>query len=325
MERVLVLGGTGHIGAAVAREFADAGYDVTATGRRPGQRENLAGTNVAVSAGDDLTPGVLEHWVQRHTPDIVVDAATPYPVWLTDARNGDPTGQAVARVRRVLNACKRAQARLVLVSSFVTLPRQSVTASDEVLRALHCYFHLKSSVEGEVLAAFDRGDLTGSVVNPAACLGPYDLKPQALALVPSLLAGKVRAVTNAQTNVVDVRDVASCVRRLAESDQPPRQVPIFGHTLSVAELARQICAGAGVVAPRVTSNAMLGLAGLYGVENVLALAGRRTPWPSLSVMLLLASQPRSPSPEQLAHGDGVRPLDATLRDSIHWYRQIVGG
>ena len=78
--RVLVLGGTGHIGAAIARAFDQAGYAVTATGRSTRPRPSLDGTSIAVVSGDDTHRDRVAAWTQDK--DIVLDAATPYPLWL---------------------------------------------------------------------------------------------------------------------------------------------------------------------------------------------------------------------------------------------------
>ena len=53
MTRAVILGGTGHIGAAIARHFDDQGLDVIATGRRAGPVPSLAGTEVSYQPGDD--------------------------------------------------------------------------------------------------------------------------------------------------------------------------------------------------------------------------------------------------------------------------------
>jgi nucleoside-diphosphate-sugar epimerase len=322
MARVLVLGGTGHIGSAIARQFALAGHQVLATCRRPGPKANLDGTGIAISAGNDLIAGVIEHWIRQIAPDIVIDAATPYPIWLVDTKEVDPNRPAVARVRRIIAASAAMGAKLVLISSFTTLPSPRSGITDAVLSRLQGYFKLKKDVENEVSRALAEGGLEGFVVNPATCLGPFDLKPQAQAFIPSLLAGKVHAVTTHTINVVDVRDLARCVFELAKSPAPLPLVPVFGHSVQVDALARRCCEIAGVKAPRFSTDALVGTAALYSLEATLALAGRKTPWPSLPTMLVASSYVAQPSPEQLAHKGQPRPLDNTLADSIAWYKKL---
>ncbi|MEH6647182.1 NAD-dependent epimerase/dehydratase family protein [Sulfitobacter sp.] len=322
MARVLVLGGTGHIGSAIARQFALAGHEVLATCRHPGPRVNLEGTGIAISSGDDLIAGVIEYWMRQIAPDIVVDAATPYPVWLADSKEMDPNGPAVARVRRIIAASTAMRAKFILISSFTTLPSPRNGITNAILNRLQGYFKLKKNVEREVLLALAKGDLEGIVVNPATCLGPFDLKPQDQAFIPSLLAGKVHALTKHTINIVDVRDLAQCAFELAKSSAPLPPVPVFGHSLRVDALARRCCEMAGVKAPRFSTDALMGTAALYSLEATLAFTGRKTPWPSLPTMLVAASYAAEPSPEQLAHKGKPRPLDDTLADSIAWYQRL---
>ena len=76
--KALVLGASGHLGNAIARELLHRGYEVTAISRALNPASNLKDLPVAYSVGDLDTRGKLHQWVSGH--DVVVDAAAPYSI-----------------------------------------------------------------------------------------------------------------------------------------------------------------------------------------------------------------------------------------------------
>jgi len=320
----VILGGTGHIGAAIARRFAEEGFVVRATGRRDIVRPNLDGTGVDIITGDDTDPSVLHDWIDG--AEFVVDCATPYPVWMHDRPAQEVVQAAVARTRAVIAAAEATGAGLVLISSFVTLPRTTGLwgAIGQGLRAgAHPYFDLKAAVEDHVSHFLAHGG-QGAIIAPSTCFGPYDLKPREQTFIPMLLSGEVHGVADHAMNVVDVRDVADVVMAAAMTGSRT-PIPVFGHDVRLQDLVGMLCAARGVTPPRLIApegTAALGAAGLHVVETAYAIAGRKTPWPSLPALLLAASYPSAPSPAQRALHPTLRPLERTLEDAIAWYERI---
>lgn len=322
LPRVLVLGGTGHIGAAIARHFGGLGHHVMASGRAVAPRANLTGTGITQLSGDDTDPATMASWCQN--AEIIIDAATPYPLW----RHGRGARGVVAAARK-RNALLMTQVRaqggaLVHISSFTTLPAASGGGKAirlGALRGMHPYFELKETVENDVLDALAEG-MNGCVINPAACFGPYDLKPAEQAYIPMLMHGKVAGTVGQIINVIDVRDLAQGVYACWQKEFPSARVPFFGHNIAVDTLTRGICAMGGVAPPRIKAPMMMGVAGAYLAESAAALAGRQAPWPSLPMLLTAAGQARAQSAEQRALDISLRPLSETLTDALAWYRQI---
>lgn len=317
-----MLGGAGHVGTAISRQLAEAGYRVTASTRRDVTRPGLAGTGIRLVTGDDRRSENLDRWIAD--ADLVVDAATPYPLAMFDRTAPDPVAHAVARTGRILDAVGARGAGLIHISSFVTEPRNEDAVGqwrDAVMRGLHRYFDVKLQTERAVRTALKSG-LKGAVIAPATCLGPFDQKPREQCVVPMLLAGKVRALVRHPVNVVDVRDVATLVAGLADGRLNGQKLPIWGHNIRVTDLAARICAMGGVSAPKVTVPPAIGLAGMIWMETAYAAIGRQPPQPSLPMMLVAASYPATPLDEQQALLPVLRPLDDTLRDALSWYRAI---
>lgn len=325
-KHALVLGATGHIGNAIVRDFVRNGYRVTAATRqnRPGA---LADLRVEIVRGDANHPGQLAAWVRGH--DLVIDAAAPYPVnlFVGIASSGRVTlDQARRRMGELLHAVAREGAALGYISSFTTLPRPDTEGGlaaieVRVRRRIHPYFAVKAMMENMVLDAARTG-LRAAIVNPTACMGPWDRRQRELCVVPMLVTGQVPAIVARNVNVIDVRDVAAAIRAAIEQQRFGVPIPLAGHDSQTDALAARICNLAGVPAPRLRVPARLAAGGALWAEAAWAVLGRPSPLPAIGPLLILERYPTGPSAGQRALGVLPRPLDETLRDSIAWYRHL---
>jgi dihydroflavonol-4-reductase len=325
IRRALVLGATGHIGSAIVRELCRRDVRVTAAARRASRTRNLAGLDVDLSPGNADDPGQIEEWVSGH--DLVVDAASPYPVWLfrpTQPAEVDPLGYARQRTRRVISAARRHGARLAVVGSFTSLPHPGERRGDvepALLRRSHPYFAVKDAVESMVLSAARRG-LPALVVNPSGFLGPWDHKDRSSCFLPLVLTGEVPVTTGRVVNFIDVRDAADALVKAVIAGRFGERLPLAGHDVSLSDLVERACAIHGVRPPRVRVPTRLGAALAYWAEAAFGAFGQRSPIPALPMLLLRYSYPMSPGAAQLRLGGAIRPLSSTLRDAIDWYGSI---
>jgi dihydroflavonol-4-reductase len=321
--RALVLGASGHIGSAVVRELLARGYLVTAARRGRTPALSLAGLPVADALGDADHAATVDGWVGGH--DLVVDAAAPYPLTLADR------GGAAASARRaaiLVDAITRHRARLVHIGSLVTRlgtdasgrPREPGQRLDS---QLHPYFAAKRAGEA-VLGAAVRAGAPITIVHPTVCLGPWDSRPSAMCLVPSVLAGRVPAAPSHMINVVDVRDVARAVVAAGAGGHRGEPLRVTGHNVGLPELCALIGELAGI---RVTTRGFPAAAARAAAwaaawATDLAPPGQpTTPLPLLLVTLLALRQTSlSVGAAQRALGAAPRPLSATLRDAIAWHR-----
>jgi dihydroflavonol-4-reductase len=324
--RALVLGATGHLGNAITRDLLKQGWRVTAATRQvhpPG----LAGLDVEIVNGDADHPGRLAAWVPGH--EWVIDAAAPYPLNLfpTARPSGPaPLDHARRRMGMLLESVARAGAALGHVSSYTTLPRPGNEGTIAMIEArarrrVHPYFAVKATMEAMVLEAA-RGGLRAAVVNPTACLGPWDRRPRELCVVPMLVTGQVPVLVTQTMNVIDVRDVAAALRAALEQQRFGIPIALAGHDCRTDLLARRVCALARASAPRLRVPARLAVAGVLGAEAAWALLGRPSPLPAIGPLLVLDGYAMAPSAEQRALGALPRPLDQTLLDAIAWYRSL---
>ncbi|MEO8596003.1 MAG: NAD-dependent epimerase/dehydratase family protein [Candidatus Solibacter sp.] len=320
--RVFVLGATGHIGQAIVRHWLVQGHAVTAATRQHAP-EALRGLPVAVAPIDGDLRNLTE-LLSCH--DLLLDAAAPRPM------GSCPPGStewrcivtaAVERMDRVLDAARVHNLPLGFISSFTTLARpQSPAAAREAAwrRATYPYFEAKQAMEQRVLDAA-RSGMPVAILNPAACLGPWNYRPADSSIVPMVMSSRVPFVMNLTSSLIDVRDVAAAMELALAHQCFGRPVGLAGHNLTHAELAARIAAAAGMPSPVTLGvDPMVASATSWWVERTSSLIGRRIPDEWLVVPIIGDNLAMTPSAEQLALGVRIRPLEETLCDSVAFHR-----
>lgn len=302
--RVAVLGAGGHIGAAICHHLAERAT-VTAVVRDDRDRPNLSGLKLDFLY-TDLDQTDFNSWLPEH--DVVYDAAAPYPMDL-----GTPSAtlkRSFARYERLLNTVVDHQLEYSYVSSFVNLPRrysQVRALLDHTLTKSHPYYITKQRIEAMVNRARTRNPNI-QVFCPSACIGPWDPKPPESNLIRQIAAGNFPLVPQHSINVIDVRDVARVMvdKRANVNDATP--LPIFGHTLSIADFVKAVGALIDHAAPTpVPVSTKLTKASALGAE-ILGTSFARPNHLGLLALLALENYEVDPPPLSCAR--------ITLHDSI---------
>jgi dihydroflavonol-4-reductase len=320
--RIFVLGATGHLGQAIVRHALERGHRVTAASRQPDPIA-LRGLDVTITCVDGGL-SMLDEVSAAH--DVLVDAAAPYPLELRvpgGAAWRQAIGSAVERTRRVLLAVRRNRLRLVFISSFTTLPRRESplgTMESAWRRSAYPYFEAKAAMEQVAMDAAGEG-LPAVVVNPAACLGPWEYRADESSFVRLVMARRMPLVMDHTLSVIDVRDVAEAIEHALRLKMFGRPIALAGHNVSLLEVARQIAAldGAGGPMPAAVDARVAALTAFW-TSAACAAFDRRTPDVWRAVPLAAEGFPMVPSPEQIAMGFDLRPLSVTLRDAIAFHR-----
>lgn len=300
------------------------GHEVAIACRRAGTRANLEDIEVTALVGDDRCPGQLADWVRGR--DLVVDAAAPYPLQLFDGEKSgrDRLQSAIERSRRLIDAVHGQDAELVYVSSFTTLPRQLPWAArlqSAVIQGSHPYFETKAAIERHIVKAAAQG-LRAVVINPSVCIGPWDLKARDACFVAAVARGDLWAVTRQAMNVIDVRDVADAALKSLAEKHYGQPIALSGHNVDLDSLVRKISRLAGRQAPLMRASTRITAAGAYWTDVMFGALGQSAPFPSLPFLLLCECRAMSMSAAQQKLGLATRPLEATLRDALSWYRSI---
>lgn len=321
--RVLVLGATGHIGQAVVRHALKKGWQVTALTRRD-RPDSLLDLDINLVRIDGSLKSLSE-LAAGH--DLLVDAAAPYP--LSPGVPGSESWRsqvdaAVDRMELVIEAARRNHMRLAYVSSCTTLPRQESpqrAAAAVWRRSVSPYFDAKAAMEHAVLAAA-RDGLPAVIVNPAAFLGPWEYRAVEGSFVRLVLEGRLQMVLDQTMCVIDVRDVAEAIDRALACEMYGRSIPLSGHNIGLPALVTRTARLAGMNSmPPFPLHPDVVSASTYWTQTMLRAGG----FPAVSALnfipLIADVLPMQPSPEQVALGVTIRPLDQTLLDAIAFHRR----
>jgi nucleoside-diphosphate-sugar epimerase len=321
VKRVLVLGATGHIGQAVVRHALKQGRQVTALTRRT-DPEPLRGLGVnVVRIESDLRS--LAEVAAEH--DLLVDAAAPYPLAPSVPGDAQWTFQVDAAVRRmkvVIDAARRNRMQLAHVSSCTTLPRhESPNQSAAALwrRYVTPYFEAKAAMEHAVVAAAREG-LPAIIVNPAASLGPWEFRAVGDSFVRLVMEQSLPMVINQMVCIIDVREVAEAIDRALAQEMYGRPIPLSGHNIGVPELAMLTAQLAGIAQPVIPLDPGIVSAWVFWMQRALMFYGFTPPTPLNFILLIADAFPMQRSPEQMALGVEIRPLQETLQDAIAFHR-----
>jgi dihydroflavonol-4-reductase len=257
--------------------------------------------------------------------DVVFHCAGHYPRLSLDRDAAIATG--VRELEHVLSAARAAAVRrLIYVSSTATVapPRPGRRASDEADRfpappGFGTYHDLKWRME-ELALSFHGVEV--SVVCPGACLGPWDLKVGTSALLIATARGLDPPCPDGIVNLVDARDVAEALFRIAETPRPPKRVLLCGANLSLAPLLAALAHRYGAPPPRPPILAAEAIRLAEAEEERAALGGPR---PALSreiVDLIVHGVPIDARLAEATLGMRWTPLSQTLDAFDDWARRM---
>lgn len=276
----LVTGATGFVGSAVARALAARGHRLRLLSRPTSDRRNLNGLAAEVVIGDLNDPASLDAAVAgcRYLFHVAAD----YRIWVPD-----PAAMLRANVEGSVAILRAAQAagveRMVYCSSVAALGlNKDFSPSDETTPVgeadmVGIYKLSKYHAEQAVLALAREG-VSVVIVNPAAPVGPGDIKPTPTGkMILEAAAGRMPAYLDTGLNVVHVDDVAEGHLLALERGRVGERYILGGENLALGALLALVCEVAGRAPPRLKlPNAALwpvalaceGAARLFGVEPI---------------------------------------------------------
>jgi dihydroflavonol-4-reductase len=228
----------------------------------------------------------------------------------------------------VLIAARRAGARMVHVSSYVTLiggPDRGGTLLDETVeltpsQMLGPYPRTKREAELAALAAARAGQEV-VIVQPSAPVGPGDhrMTPPSR-MIRDLAAGRTPAVLDCLLNLVDVRVLAEGVIAARDRGASGERYLLTGEDLPMADLAARVAALAGVAPPRFTVPHWVALAAARAEAGIARLTGRPPTAPLTGVRLAGRRVRFSNAKARAAFGFAPPPVDQALADALEWMR-----
>ena len=320
--KVCVTGATGFLGAHVAAQLAARGDEVRVTVRDSRRLEALAGLDVEVVAADVLDRRSMRRALDGiemlfHTAGMV--ASRPRrQVWRVNA-----VGPRIA----VETAAACGVRRVVVTSSVASIGPATgdrpVTERNPYPEGGTGLLYTDSKFEGE-RGALSAGERLGSEVVsvcPSYVLGPALNRQRpgetSTRIVANYLRGRLPAIVDAYTNIVDVEDVAAGHLLAGARGRPGERYILGGENLPWSDVIERIARISGVRYPVLVLPPEIA-----GVADALKRAG--VPFGLLEGIRLMAPNWRYSS-ARARRELGYRPrrINETLERTVRWYQELI--
>jgi dihydroflavonol-4-reductase len=184
------------------------------------------------------------------------------------------------------------------------------------------YADSKHEGELEAMAAGARHGVEVVVVNPSYVLGvPVDRSQPgetSTRTVANYLLGRLPAVVDGATNIVDVEDVAAGHLLAAERGVPGERYILGGYNTAWADLIDRIAAQSGVHHPLLVLPRDVAV-----LARLQAELGVRGPIAPEALMLMAENWRYSSRKAKRELGYKTRPLERTLGETIEWCRELI--
>ncbi len=325
--RILVTGATGFIGSAVARCLLARGHDVRVLLRSTSPRENLEDLQVEIAVGDLRDPESLSSALRGC--DTVFHVAADYRFWAKDPNEIYETN--VDGTRAIMRAAlEEGVERIVYTSSVATLgatvdgsPADEDTPST-LESMIGAYKRSKFLAEKEVSRmAADRA-LPAIIVNPAAPVGPRDIKPTPTGkMIRDAAAGRMPAYIETGLNIVHVDDVAEGHCLAFERGVIGRRYILGGENRELRSILTDVAELAAVTPPLLR----LPMAPLIPIAAIIEGAARVTgnaPWFTRDELCMARKRMYFSSDRARQElGYDPRPARAALADAVEWFKNRV--
>jgi dihydroflavonol-4-reductase len=320
--KVCVTGATGFIGAHVA-QLASESAEVRVTYREEARLRRLGDVEAEPIQADILDRSSLRRAFRGcervyHCAGYVGSFPADR-VWRVNA---------LAPRIAVEAAAAEGVGRVVVTSSVAGIgpaPPGEAGTEDDVYRGGGlglAYPDAKHEGEAEALAAGVRHGVEVVVVNPSYVFGvPVDESAPgetSTRAIGGYLRGRLPAVVDGETNVVDVRDVAKGHVRAAERGRPGERYVLGGHDIRWVELFERVAELSGIRQPLLVLPREAG-----AVARAAELTGLPSPIPAEGIVLMAQNWRYSSAKARRELGYRPRALDRTLTDTIDWYRDLI--
>ncbi len=320
----LLTGATGFVGSAVARVLAARGHRLRLLVRPTSDRRNLAGIDAELALGDITDAASLARSASGCR--YVIHVAADYRFWVPD-----PDAMLRANVDGTVAVMRAAQAagveRIVHCSSIAALGRtDDGSPADEATPTIEAdfigtYKRSKFLAERAVLDLVRYDGLPAVVVNPAAPVGPRDIKPTPTGkMIRDAAAGRVPAYIDTGLNIVHVDDVAEGHVLALERGRIGERYILGGENLLLKDLLALVADVVGRKPPTIElPEAVVWPAALF-MEGLARLTGI-PPMMTRDHLKMARKKMFFSSAKAISElGYAPRPVRQAIEDAVAWFR-----
>lgn len=321
--RAFITGGTGFVGANLARLLCQEGYSVRALVRPHANLTNLAGLDLEIITGD-LNDADLS--IKMRGCEYLFHVAARYTLWQNeqDALYRDN----VLGTRNVLAAAKQAGVtRVVYTSSVAAIgvnPNGKLTNEtyqSSVEKLVGDYKKSKYYAEQEAIKAIKTGqDIV--IVNPSSPIGAWDIKPTPTGdMIVRFLRQKMPVYVDTGLNLIDVRDVAKGHLLALKKGKTGERYILGNQNCTLKEILDQLSIITNIPAPQKSIPAWIPLGVAWVDETILTKFGKKPTVPIDGVRM---------SSQHMYYdaAKAVRELDLpqtnidiALHDAVEWFNR----
>ena len=320
----LVTGATGFVGSAVARVMAARGHRLRLLVRPTSDRRNLAGIEAELALGDLTDAASLARAADGCR--YVFHVAADYRFWVPapDAMMRANVDGSVAMMRAAQTAGVE---RIVYCSSVAALGRprdgslaDEGTPTDEA-DFIGAYKRSKFLAERAVLDLVRQEQLPVVVVNPAAPVGPRDIKPTPTGkMILDAAAGRVPAYIDTGLNIVHVDDVAEGHALALERGRIGERYVLGGENLLLKDVLALVADVVGRRPPRIELPEAVIWPAAWLMEGFARMTGIPPMMTRDHIKMARHKMFYSSAKAMRELGYAPRPLRLAVEDAVAWFR-----
>ena len=320
----LLTGATGFVGSAVARVLAARGHKLRLLVRPTSDRRNLGGVDADLALGD-LTDAAS---LARATAGCryVFHVAADYRIWVPD-----PEAMLRANVEGTLAMMRAAQAagveRIVYCSSVAALgwaPQGELADETTPINEadfIGTYKRSKYLAERAVMDLVRQEGLPVVVVNPAAPVGPRDIKPTPTGkMIRDAAAGRVPAYIDTGLNMVHVDDVADGHALALERGRIGERYVLGGENLLLKDILALVASVVGRRPPAIELPEALVWPAAWFMEGLARLTGIPPMMTRDHIKMARHKMFYSSAKAMRELGYSPRPVREAIADAVAWFR-----
>jgi dihydroflavonol-4-reductase len=321
MEKIFITGGTGFVGANIARLLTLQGYSVRALVRDNSNINNLKNLHNLEIVKGDLNDSNLSEKISGCK--YLFHVAAHYSLWQSDKELLYQNN--VIGTKNTLTAAKKAGIERIVYTSSVAAIGVGKDAVDETHQSpieelIGNYKKSKYLAEQEAIKAANSGqDVV--IVNPSTPIGPWDIKPTPTGgdIILRFLKRQMPAYINTGLNLIDVRDVAWGHLLALQKGKIGERYILGNQNLSLKQILDILAQITNIPAPANAIPAWIPFSVAWVDEKIFAPLGKTPSVPLDGVRMAKHPMYYNPSKAIRELGLPQTPINIALKDAVDWF------